>query len=315
MLYRLFYWPGIQGRGEYVRLALEEARADYVDIALLAEKHGGGVPALMRVLEDPKMARPPFAPPFLQAGRQLIGQTANILQFLGPRLRLAPRDEAGRLWVHQLQLTMADLRRSRSMTRIIRSAGALYYEQQKAAARRRSREFIADRIPKYLRYFETRRRRNHASGPWLVGRRLTYADLSMAQIIAGLQYAFPRAMRTRLRHLATPTRAARRRVRATADRALREFGPAAGLQRGRHFSPLPGARSLGAAAFDTQHDLADVIAALHQPVRFGGLRQRQHLVDDRGTAAGIEHRPDLGAQVAGDHRLLRRRCAAASSNP
>ena len=198
MLYRLFYWPGIQGRGEYVRLALEEARADYVDIALLAEKRGGGVAALMRVLEDRAMARPPFAPPFLQAGRQWIGQTANILQFLGPRLGLVPREEAGRLWVHQLQLTMADF-----VVEIHDThhplGGILYYGQQKAAARRRSKEFIAERIPKYLGYFERVIRRNHAAGHWLVGRRLCYADLSMAQIMAGLQYAFPRAMRARIR--------------------------------------------------------------------------------------------------------------------
>ncbi len=198
MLYRLFYWPGIQGRGEYVRLALEEARADYVDIARLDEKHGGGVAALMRVLGDARMARPPFAPPFLLAGRQWIGQTANILQFLGPRLRLVPRDEGTRLWVHQLQLTMADF-----VVEIHDThhplGGDLYYEQQKPEARRRSREFLAERAPKYLRYFERVVRRNHATGHWLVGRRLSYADLSMAQIIAGLHYAFPRAIRTRMR--------------------------------------------------------------------------------------------------------------------
>jgi glutathione S-transferase len=198
MLYRLFYWPGIQGRGEYVRLALEEARANYVDIALLAENRGGGVAALMRVLDDRKTARPPFAPPFLQAGRHWIGQTANILQFLGPRLRLVPRDEGSRLWVHQLQLTMADF-----VVEIHDThhplGGGLYYEQQKAAARRRSKEFIAERMPKYLRYFERVSRRNGASGHWLVGRRLSYADLSMAQIVAGLQYAFPRVMRARIR--------------------------------------------------------------------------------------------------------------------
>ena len=198
MLYRLFYWPGIQGRGEYVRLALEEARADYVDIALLPQKRGGGVAALMRVLEDRKMARPPFAPPFLQAGRQWIGQTANILQFLGPRLGLVPRDQGGRLWVHQLQLTMADF-----VVEIHDThhplGGSLYYEQQKTAARRRSKEFIAERLPKYLRYFERVAQHNDVPGQWLAGRRLTYADLSMAQIIAGLQYAFPRAMRARLR--------------------------------------------------------------------------------------------------------------------
>jgi len=198
MLYRLFYWPGIQGRGEYVRLALEDARANYVDIALLAENRGGGVAALMRVLDDRKTARPPFAPPFLQAGRHWIGQTANILQFLGPRLRLVPRDEGSRLWVHQLQLTMADF-----VVEIHDThhplGGGLYYEQQKAAARRRSKEFIAERMPKYLRYFERVSRRNGASGHWLVGRRLSYADLSMAQIVAGLQYAFPRVMRARIR--------------------------------------------------------------------------------------------------------------------
>jgi glutathione S-transferase len=200
MLYRLFYWPGIQGRGEYVRLALEEARADYVDIALLPEKRGGGVAALMRVLGDRRMARPPFAPPFLQAGRQWIGQTANILQFLGPPLGLVPRDEGSRLWVHQLQLTMADFVVEIHDTHHPLGSG-LYYEQQKAAARRRTKDFIAERLPKYLGYFERVATRNNAPGHWLVGRRLSYADLSMAQIMAGLHYAFPRAMRARMRRL------------------------------------------------------------------------------------------------------------------
>lgn len=200
MLYRLYYWPGIQGRGEFVRLALEEANADYVDYALLSPKRGGGVPALERFLEDTDIARPPFAPPFLQAGRQLIGQTANILLFLGARLRLAPRDEAGRLWVHQLQLTMADLISEIHDTHYP-IAGALYYEQQKPAAKRRSKDFIAHRMPKYLQYFETVAERNRSAGPWLVGRSLSYADLSMAQVLAGLHYAYPQATRRRMRRL------------------------------------------------------------------------------------------------------------------
>jgi glutathione S-transferase len=200
MTYRLFYWPGIQGRGEYVRLALEEAGADYVDVALLAPGRGGGggVPALMRVLEADDIARPPFAPPFLQAGRLWIGQTANILQYLGPRLRLMPRSEADRLWIHQLQLTMADFVSEIHDTHHP-LGGGLYYEQQKAAAKRRSKAFIAERLPKFLQYFERVAERNGASGTWLVGRRLTYADLSLAQVIAGLQYAFPRSTRIRLR--------------------------------------------------------------------------------------------------------------------
>jgi len=198
MTYRLFYWPGIQGRGEYVRLALEEAGADYVDVALLVPGRGGGVPALMRVLEADDIARPPFAPPFLQAGRLWIGQTANILQYLGPRLRLTPRSEADRLWIHQLQLTMADFVSEIHDTHHP-LGGGLYYEQQKAAANRRSKAFIAERLPKFLQYFERVAERNGASGTWLVGRRLTYADLSLAQVIAGLQYAFPRSTRIRLR--------------------------------------------------------------------------------------------------------------------
>jgi len=108
MIYELYYWPGIQGRGEFVRLALEQGGAEYRDVALLPEEQGGGVPAIMKFLDGPGVARPPFAPPFLKAGRMVIGQTANILLFLGPRLGLAPRNQSGRLWTHQLQLTLAD---------------------------------------------------------------------------------------------------------------------------------------------------------------------------------------------------------------
>ena len=153
MNYELYYWPGIQGRGEFVRLALEEGGADYRDIALLPEEQGGGVPALLKFLDGPDVARPPFAPPFLKAGRRLIGQTANILLFLGPRLGLAPRDADGRLWTHQLQLTLADFVLEIHDTHHP-IGGGLYYEQQKAEAKRRSREFLAQRLPKFLGYFE-----------------------------------------------------------------------------------------------------------------------------------------------------------------
>ena len=195
MIYELYYWPGIQGRGEFVRLALEDADAEYVDTALIPDSKGGGVAALERFVDGEDVARPPFAPPFLRAGRQLIGQTANILLFLGGRLGLAPRDIGGKLWTHQLQLTIADF-----LVEIHDThhpiAGGLYYEQQKPAARRRSRSFLVERVPKYCGYFERVLERNRAAGPWMVGARPTYADLSMAQMIAGLHYAFPRAMRT-----------------------------------------------------------------------------------------------------------------------
>ncbi len=197
MPYELYYWPGIQGRGEFVRLALEEAGVKYVDVALVAEEDGGGVPALEKFLDGADVARPPFAPPFLKAGRQLIGQTANILQFLGARHRLAPRDASGKRWTHQLQLTLADFLVEIHDTHHPIGAG-LYYEEQKQAARRRSKDFISQRLPKFLRYFEKVLERNTAPGPWLVGAKLTYADLSLAQIIAGLHYAFPKASRKAL---------------------------------------------------------------------------------------------------------------------
>ncbi len=191
MRYELYYWPGIQGRGEFVRLALEEAAADYVDVARMPERDGMGVPALMRLLEDKVTGRPPFAPPILKVGKQVIAQTANILLFLGPRLGLVPQAEATRVWAHQLQLTITDL-----VTEVHDShhpiAGGLYYHEQKREAQRRAGDFRAERLPKFLGYFEDVLERN--GGHHMVGKTLSYVDLSMFQVIAGLDYAFPRAM-------------------------------------------------------------------------------------------------------------------------
>jgi len=193
MRYELYYWPGIQGRGEFIRLALEDAGADYVDVARLSDRDGGGMQAMNRLLEDDSVKRPPFAPPFLKAGRLVIGQSANILQFLGPRLRLAPEDEAGRLWAHQLQLTIADLVvESHDVHHPI--AAALYYEDQKSEASRRAPHFTGERIPKYLDYFEGVLARNTGGKGYMVGRVLSYVDLSIFQLIAGLRYAFPNRM-------------------------------------------------------------------------------------------------------------------------
>jgi len=192
MLYELYYWPSIQGRGEFVRLTLEESGADYRDVARETGT-GAGVRALLRYLEGRGLARPPFAPPFLKAGRLVIGQTANILQFLGPRHGLAPRDERGRLWAHELQLTLADFLVEIHDTHHPVGSG-LYYEDQKPEARRRAADFLKNRTPKFLSYFEQVLEKNARSGRYLVGTKLTYVDLSMYQIMAGLHYAFPRAM-------------------------------------------------------------------------------------------------------------------------
>jgi glutathione S-transferase len=191
MIYELYYWPSVQGRGEFVRLALEEGGAHYRDVARESGK-GAGMAAMMRLLNG-RVARPPFAPPFLKAGQLLIGQTANILQFLGPRHGLAPKAAAGRLWTHQLQLTIVDF-----LVEIHDShhpvAGSLYYEEQRSEARRRAADFVTNRLPKFLGYFE-KVLAQHASGKrYALGAHLTYVDLSLFQIVAGLNFAFPRAM-------------------------------------------------------------------------------------------------------------------------
>jgi glutathione S-transferase len=189
MAYELYYWPSIQGRGEFVRLALEEAGAEYTDVA----RGRGGVAAMQRLMDGAGAPHPPFAPPFLKDGEVLLAQTANILLYLGHRHGLAPRDEAGRLWAHQLQLTIADIVDEAHDTHHP-IASSLYYEDQQTEARRRTADFIENRIPKYLGYFERTLERNPAGDRHLVGRRLSYPDLSLFQLLAGLRYAFPRAM-------------------------------------------------------------------------------------------------------------------------
>jgi len=221
MRYELYYWPMIQGRGEFVRLALEAAGADYVDVARGGEDDGAGMPAMFALLNGEQVARPPFAPPFLKAGRLLIGQTANILQFLGPRHRLAPASEAGRLWVHQLQLTLCDVVDEAHDTHHPVAVG-LYYEDQKKEAKRRAADFVANRVPKYLGYFERVLAGQSAGSGYLAGKQLSYADLSLFQVVDGLRYAFPKAMRKLERKLPRVVElhdrvAARPRVRAYLD--------------------------------------------------------------------------------------------------
>jgi glutathione S-transferase len=190
--YQLHYWPTIQGRGEFVRLALEAAGADYVDVARLPESKGGGESALGDRLDDPEIVRPSFAPPLLIDGDIVVGQTAAILLYLGPRLGLAGVGESDGLWTHQLQLTIADVVAEAHDTHHPISTGA-YYEDQRDAAVQRARAFREERIPKFLNWFERVLQRNPAGSSHLVGDVLTYADLSLFQLVEGLRYAFPKA--------------------------------------------------------------------------------------------------------------------------
>ena len=205
--YELHYWPGIQGRGEFVRLALEAAGVPYRDVA----REPGGREKMMRLLEDQGIAHAPFAPPFLKAGDLLIGQTANILMFLGARHGLVPADDAGRLWANQLQLTILDFAAEIHDTHHPISS-RLFYDDQHEEAKRRTADFLEARAPKFLDYFENALFNNKAGRSWLVGGGLSYPDLSLFQIVAGLRYAFPLAMAAFEEHLPL-TGALHRRVR------------------------------------------------------------------------------------------------------
>jgi glutathione S-transferase len=199
--YELFYWPGIQGRGEFVRLAFEAAGTPYLDVARLPTTRGRGLPALLRLLEEPGPWLTPLGPPVLRHGKTLVAHTAAILQYLGPRLGLVPRDEPSRLRAHQLQLTITDLVAEVHDTHHP-IAVSLHYEEQRPEAARRAAAFVRERIPMFLGYLDGALDSNPAGrGRWLVGRRPSYPDLSTFQVIAGLRYAFPDAMARHERRL------------------------------------------------------------------------------------------------------------------
>ena len=188
MRYQLYYWPGIQGRGEFVRLALEDSGAAYDDVA----RGKDGMDRMMAMMKGAGEKRPPFAPPFLKSGRLVIAQVANILFHLGPRLGLAPKDEGQRLWLNALQLTVADFVKEIHDTHHPVATG-LYYEDQKPEALRYASGFLDERAPKYLGYFE--RVIERSGGPYLLGRKISYGDLSLFQLVEGMRYAFPKAMK------------------------------------------------------------------------------------------------------------------------
>lgn len=185
MSYRLYYWTGLQGRGEFVRLCLEDAGASYTDVA--REEGDEAMEAFLDGEEDGAL---PFAPPFLKSGRLVIAQVANILQYLGPRHGLVPESESARLYAHQLQLTVTDLVAEVHDTHHPVATG-LYYKDQRDEAKRRSKDFRENRIPKFLGYFEKALSRGGGKHPL---RAHSYVDLSLFQVMAGLDYAFPKAM-------------------------------------------------------------------------------------------------------------------------
>jgi glutathione S-transferase len=194
MAYELYYWPGLQGRGEFVRLALEDAGAEYVDVARLSGP-GRGVAAMMKILKSADAPQIPFAPPFLRDGDLVLAQVANILMYLAPKLRLAPKPAALRHVANGLQMTISDVVAEVHDTHHP-IASNLYYEDQKDAAKARAGDFLQHRLPKFLGYFERVLKQNPSGDKYSVGEATTTVDLSLFQLIEGLSYAFPRAMKT-----------------------------------------------------------------------------------------------------------------------
>lgn len=212
--YALYYWPGIQGRGELVRLALEEARASYVDVARLPESEGGGPKAVVRVLSGTVGGKgtAPFAPPVLVHGKVVVWQTANVLSYVGARHGLVPEKEASQAVVRALAMTVMDYLSEVHDTHHPISTGA-YYEDQKPEALARSAAFRKARLPKFFGYFESVLENASAGKKWLFGAKLTYADLALFQAVEGTAYAFPKAFAKVVRK--TPLLLAHReRVRA-----------------------------------------------------------------------------------------------------
>lgn len=201
MRYELYYWSGIQGRGEYVRLALEDAGADYIDVA-----RERGDNAILPFLRGKQAGALPFAPPFLKAGRMVIAQTATILAYLGPHLGLVPGGQSAEIYAQQLQLTISDVVMEIHDTHHPLSANQ-YYEEQRAAARKRAQAFRHERMPKFLEYFEQVLERGN--GRQALSRH-SYVDLSLFQLVSGLDYAFPKAMKRMSRRIP--------RLRALAER-------------------------------------------------------------------------------------------------
>lgn len=195
--YELIYWPGIPGRGEHIRLALEEAGATYTDSAHQKD----GINSVLSQIDAKNLGDasnpPPLAPPILKHGDLLISQTSNILMYLAPRLGLVPsaeEDEDAIYKINALALTALDGLSNEPHDCHHPVATSLYYEDQKTESKRKSQDYIANRLPKFLGYFE-RVLQGEASkgGKWLYGGNFTYADLVLYQCLDGVKFAFPNA--------------------------------------------------------------------------------------------------------------------------
>ncbi|EMD83062.1 glutathione S-transferase [Pacificimonas flava] len=185
MSYDLWYWAGLPGRGEFVRIALEAGGIPYRE---RGREEGTDVAEQLERYDS----TPPYAPPWLDTGELVLAQTANILLYLGDRHGLAPKDAKGKLWVNQLQLTIMDMVAEAHDTHHPIADGA-YYEEQKEAAKQAAEQFRGERMPKFFRHFA---KTLNGERKFFAGEAWSYADTSFYVLMSGLEFAFPQRMAT-----------------------------------------------------------------------------------------------------------------------
>ncbi|HHO51810.1 MAG TPA: glutathione S-transferase [Deltaproteobacteria bacterium] len=182
----LYYWPMIPGRGEFVRLVLEAAGVEYVDVGRIE-----GVPAVLDAVRGSLGGRPHRALPILVDGEEVLSQTPVICTYLAEAYGLAPGREH-RWGALTLLLTAMDLvTEAHDVHHPVSSR--LRYEDQQPEARRAAELFVRERLPSFLAHLEGVCRDNPQSD-WMIGGRLSHVDLVVEQLLRGLEHAFPAAM-------------------------------------------------------------------------------------------------------------------------
>ncbi|MCV0384391.1 MAG: glutathione S-transferase [Erythrobacter sp.] len=190
--YDLWYWPSIQGRGEFVRVFMEAAGLSYRDRARETDAQ-----ALVEDMEARAEGGDfaPYAPPYLVERETdfAIAQVAHIVSWLTGHHDLGSGDEQTDLHLIQLQLTITDIVAEAHDTHHP-VAGSLYYDDQKDAAARAAKAFREERMPKYFDHFE-QALEVREGGPFVLGERWSHVDTSLFQLVEGLRYAFPQRMK------------------------------------------------------------------------------------------------------------------------
>lgn len=181
--YEIIYYTGVPGRGEHIRLMLEDAGAAYKDTRVLSFEQARE--AVVAALEGGGNNPPYFAPPLFKHGDLVISQTPNILLYLGPKLGLAgsPDNEGDLYRVNALALTALDLLSNEVHDTHHPISTMLAWEDQKEESKRRSKQFVQGRLPSILSYWQrVLESEERGQGLWLLGNTFTYADLVLFQV-------------------------------------------------------------------------------------------------------------------------------------